>query len=82
MYGIVGLICGIIALVLSKNAKKTYFEFKDKYTRDSYNQLEIGRICAIIGIVLSSLFIIFTISIVVLFLELLGHLLEIFKTQQ
>lgn len=82
MYGIVGLICGIIALVLSKNARKTYHDFKEKYTRDSYNQLEIGRICAIIGIIFSSLFIICAIFIALLFLDFLGYLVEIFKIQQ
>lgn len=53
-YGIFGLIFGIIALVLSKNATTLYNANPDLYR--GYENVKAGKICAIIGIVLSSLY--------------------------
>lgn len=53
-YGIIGLTFGIIALYLSKQGVSLYESNPDAYTSVSYNNLKAGRICAIIGIVLSS----------------------------
>lgn len=53
-YGIIGLIFGIIALYLSKEGMALYETNPNLYTSVSYNNLKAGRICAIIGIVLSS----------------------------
>lgn len=55
-YGILGLIFGIVALVLANKAKQTYLSNPDLYT--GYNNVKTGRILAIIGIVLSALYII------------------------
>ncbi|NCU04482.1 MAG: DUF4190 domain-containing protein [Chitinophagaceae bacterium] len=66
-YGILGLILGIIALVLSASSKRLYASAPELYTQSSYKNLNAGRICAIIGVILSLLFIaymIFIISIV------------------
>jgi len=54
-YGVVGLIFGIIALVLYKKDMALYRQEPERYT--DYNNLNIGRICAIIGIVLSGIYI-------------------------
>ncbi len=62
-YGI-GLIFGIIALYLSKQGITLYESNPDAYTSVSYKNLKAGRVCAIIGVVLSSFWaIVFIISL-------------------
>jgi hypothetical protein len=58
-YGIIGLIFGIIALVLVKKAKQIYLAEPENYK--GYNNVKTGKILAIIGIVLSSIYLIGTI---------------------
>src|SRR6478736_6625495 len=58
-YGIVGLILGIYALVLAGKDAKLYAENPDMYL--NYNNITIGRVLAIIGIVLSAIYMMFTI---------------------
>lgn len=53
-YGIVGLILGIIALVLAKKDLALYNDNPELYL--NYSNLNIGRILAIIGIVLSTIY--------------------------
>jgi len=60
-YGIVGLTLGIIALVLANKSLKLYNSAPTAYTTASYKNLSAGRVCAIIGTCLSSLYIIFAI---------------------
>lgn len=60
-YGVVGLICGIIALVLAKKAKEAYTANPDLYTASSLKNVNAGKICAWIGVALSSLYLILTI---------------------
>ena len=60
-YGIPGLICGIIALYLSGKDLKLYSLMPDLYTSASYSNLKAGRTCAIIGTILSGLYILFLI---------------------
>ena len=62
-YGLVGLICGIIALVLSNKDLARYRPNPTSWTTSSYNNLKAGRICAIIGIILSSIYIVYVIFI-------------------
>ena len=62
-YGIVGLICGGIALYLAAKDMKEYREEPESYV--NYANLNIGRILAIIGIVISTLYMIFTIYMLV-----------------
>ena len=52
-YGIVGIICGIVAIVLAKTAKETYESNPGLYTESSYKNVNAGRTCAIIGLILS-----------------------------
>lgn len=54
-YGVLGLIFGIVALVLAKRAKQVYLE--DPYIYTGYGNVKTGRILAIIGIVLSVIYI-------------------------
>lgn len=60
---IIGVACGIIALVLAGKAKTLYEENPDAYTLQSFNNLKAGRICAIIGTILSGLYLIYIIVV-------------------
>jgi hypothetical protein len=60
-YGIVGIICGIIALVLAKKDLAAYAANPTAYTEGSLKNLKAGRVCGIIGLCLSSLYVIFLI---------------------
>ncbi len=60
-YGILGLIFGIIALVMAKKATAVYLESPEQYT--GYQNVKTGKILAIIGIILSSLYLIYVIFI-------------------
>ena len=63
-YGIVGLILGVIAIVLAGKAKALYNSNPDAYTPASFKNLNAGRICAIIGIALSAVYLLFCIWII------------------
>lgn len=65
-YGIVGIACAIIAMVLAKKDMALYAANSTNYTEASFKNLKAGRICAIIGLCLSSLYIIFIIVYVVI----------------
>ena len=67
-YGIVGLTCGIIAIVLSSKGKKEYESNPGKYTESSFKNLKAGRICGIIGVSLSALYVVF----IILYLVIIG----------
>jgi hypothetical protein len=64
-YGILGLIFGIVALVLAKKAKETYLAEPELYK--GYNNVKTGRILAIIGIVLSALYLILNIVFIAIY---------------
>lgn len=64
-WGILGLIFGIVALVLAKTAKETYMAEPELYK--GYNNVKTGRILAIIGIVLSAIYLVINIVLVVLY---------------
>ena len=67
-YGIVGITCGIIAIVLSSKGKKEYESNPGKYTESSFKNLKAGRICAVIGVSLSALYVVF----IILYLVIIG----------
>lgn len=58
-YGVIGLIFGVIALVLANKAIKLYAANPEIY--EGINNVKTGRILAIIGIILSALYLIMTI---------------------
>lgn len=64
-YGIVGLILGIIALVLAKKATQIYAENPEQYT--GFQNVKTGKILAIIGIVLSTLTLLYFIWLISVF---------------
>ena len=67
-YGLVGMILGIIALILASKGSALYNANPNAYSLASYNNLKAGKICGIIGLILSSLYLI----IIVLYLVVLG----------
>lgn len=64
-YGILGLIFGIVALVMAKKAKEIYLAEPDTYT--GYNNVKTGRILAIIGIVLSAIYLVLNIVLIAIY---------------
>jgi predicted RND superfamily exporter protein len=64
-YGVVGLICGIIAIILASKSKKLYASNPNAYTAGSLKNVNAGRICAIIGLSLSILYVLMVIAAVV-----------------
>ncbi len=60
-YGIIGLILGIIAIILAKKDLALYKENPDLYV--NFSNLKTGRILAIIGVVLSAIYIVYMIVI-------------------
>lgn len=64
-YGIFGIVFGIIALVLASKGIKMYNAFPEKYSLPSFKNLNAGKICAIIGLSLSALFLIYIVIVVV-----------------
>ena len=65
-YGLVGLICGIIALIISKEANALLKANPDGYSNSGNHKA--GRICAIIGVSLSAIYIL----VLVVYLVFLG----------
>lgn len=56
-YGVVGIVTGIVALVLHKKDKDLYNSNPAAYEA-SFKNSNAGKICAIIGLILSSLYIV------------------------
>jgi hypothetical protein len=61
---VLGFISAIIALVLANKANNLYMANPGQYTLSSYNNLKAGRICAIIGLILSGISTIYYIIVV------------------
>ncbi|NRA91876.1 MAG: DUF4190 domain-containing protein [Psychroserpens sp.] len=64
-YGILGLILGIVAIVLAKKATAEYMENPELYS--GYQNVKTGKILAIIGIILSALYLLFSIWAIMTF---------------
>lgn len=65
-YGI-GIVCGIIGLVLASKDRKLYQSAPELYNPSSYSTSNAGRICSIIGTVLSAIYIVVIIGLFVFF---------------
>ncbi len=70
-YGIVGLVCGIIGIVLANRDRKLYFETPELYSASSYSTSSAGRVCSIIGIVLSSLIVV----VMIIYIIIIGSMI-------
>jgi hypothetical protein len=60
-YGIIGLVAGIIALVLATKGITLYKATPERYSLSSFKNLKAGKTCAIIGLSLSAMYLIFII---------------------
>jgi hypothetical protein len=58
-WGIVGAIMAVIALVLAGKDISLYNANPSQYTAASFKNVKTGKICAIIGLILSGLYLIF-----------------------
>lgn len=54
-WGIPGLICGIVSLNLASKSETLYISAPSDYKAVSYSNMKAGKVCAIIGVSLSSL---------------------------
>ncbi|GET27851.1 hypothetical protein SD074_00530 [Prolixibacter sp. SD074] len=52
---LVGIVAGVAALVIARNAEHLYHQTPRLYTLSSYSNIRSGRTCAIIGIVIAIL---------------------------
>lgn len=77
-YGVPGLICGIISLVLAKKDNITYKANPELYSLNSYSNLKAGRVCAIIGTSISAVFFLFMLA----YFILIGTLVSSAEFQQ
>ena len=66
-YGVIGVVCGIIALVLAKKDMAAYNSSPESYNIASFNNLKAGRVCAIIGLSLSSLILVISLIAIAAF---------------
>lgn len=66
-YGIVGVILGAIAMVLAGKDKKAYNLNPAIYTESSFKNLNAGRICALVGLILSAIYFILNIIIIAIY---------------
>ena len=70
-YGLIGLVLGIIAIVLANKANRLYLENPTAYTESSYKNMKAGKVCAIIGLCLSSLYLV----IFIIYISIIGTFL-------
>lgn len=66
-YGIIGVICGIIGLILANKDRKLYQANPELYATASYSTLNAGRVCSIIGLILGGIVVLITIIYIVFF---------------
>jgi hypothetical protein len=64
-YGVVGTTLGIIALVQAGRGSKAYQTSPGSYKEGSYKNLKAGKVCAIVGLSLSALYLIYVICLLV-----------------
>lgn len=74
-YGIPGLICGIIALVLHKKDKALYKQNPNKYAM-SYKNARAGYVCAVIGTSLSAFYFLILIVYLIFFISVFPTLIK------
>jgi hypothetical protein len=71
-YGVPGIACGIIAIILHKKDKQLYLSNPPVYEM-SYKNSKAGFICGIIGLSLSVLFILFLMIYFFFILSVVGY---------
>ena len=77
-YGIIGIVLGIISVVLGGKGKKLYDENPGMYTVGSFNNLKAGRVCGIIGLSLSILYLV----IIIIYIVFIGTMFSMLPWEQ
>ncbi|MBS1779077.1 MAG: DUF4190 domain-containing protein [Bacteroidetes bacterium] len=62
-----GLILGIITLILANKDMNRYLANPGMFTASSYSNLKAGRVCAIIAVSISVIYIIFMVVVITMF---------------
>jgi len=78
-YGVPGIACGIIALVLANKDTGRYLAEHGRYTEASYKNLRAGKICGIIGLLLSVLFLLMIVLFIVMMPEKFMQMSQYYK---
>ena len=65
----IGVVLGTIALILASKDAKLYNATPEIYTAGSYSNIKAGRTCAIIGLILNGLLILFYVALFVFMLS-------------
>ncbi len=65
-YGIFGIVLAIIALVLASKDLSKYNINPNQYAKSSLSNLKAGKVCAIVGLCLSAVYLIFIVIYVVI----------------
>jgi len=63
-YGVPGAICAIIALILYSKDLQLYAAGPELYTKESLSNLRTGRICAIIGLIPSIIYLLVVLIVI------------------
>jgi len=66
-YGVPGLILGIIGLVLGNKDIALYKNNPNAYTPSSYKNSKAGRVCSIIALILSALYVLLMVVFIIFF---------------
>ena len=66
-YGLPGMACGIIAIILGNKAVKLFKDNPGVYSPSSYSNANAGRICGIIGVCLSALFLLYVVVVLMIY---------------
>lgn len=69
-YGIFGLILGIVALAISGRSMRLLRESPGSYSHSSISNLKAGRICAIVGLVISGIYLLVLLAVVAFYIDL------------
>jgi hypothetical protein len=80
-YGVPGLVCGVIAIVLGSRAVTAYQQDPQRYTQGSYNNALAGRVCGIIGTALSALFLAYILIFLIIYGTLASSIIGSFIDQ-
>lgn len=66
-YGILGLVLGIVAWVLSSGDIKKYHLSPNLYTTSSFKNAKAAKVCGIIGAILGGIYLLLTIAAIAIF---------------
>ncbi len=64
LWGVIGVVCGIIAIVLANKSIIAYNLDPNMYTISSLKNAKAGKVCGIIGLCISALFLLYMIVVI------------------